>query len=471
MKKSKSPYKYFWSAFQFHQTLQNQIISYSKYKAVVPWNKIERAFAISRNNNISYYYSKKDFKANTEKGKIFLKKKSIDNYFRIVEKFCREYDSFYKELRKANFRKLSNLALLKYVEKSVKLWSYAIGIFKVTQAEGMHYLVKELEKSVSKKDALALMTPVELDEVNKELIDWQKILIKPFSRKMINSHLEKYPWLVFFHSTRQEAQDTINERFRQDKKNKKLKNIIAEKKKLRQEQAKIIKKYNNIKQLVDVLQKFALARMRIKSLWAGSDYNCIPLFEEIGKRTGESIVNLEKIYLLKDIHAVLIRGKKLSEKERKDRKKSFAVLWKNNRAIYKSGIQAEKLAKRELKELYEIAKTNEIKGISANSGIARGVAKILLSGDIENARRLRKEFRKGQILVTQMTQPNVMDIAGKASALVTNEGGLLSHAAIISRELKIPCLVGTHVATDVIKDGDLVEVDADKGVVKILKRK
>jgi pyruvate,water dikinase len=65
-----------------------------------------------------------------------------------------------------------------------------------------------------------------------------------------------------------------------------------------------------------------------------------------------------------------------------------------------------------------------------------------------------------------MTQPNVMDIASKAAAIVTDEGGMLSHAAIISRELMIPCIVGTHYATRVLKDGDMVEVDANAGIVK-----
>ena len=56
----------------------------------------------------------------------------------------------------------------------------------------------------------------------------------------------------------------------------------------------------------------------------------------------------------------------------------------------------------------------------------------------------------------------------KSAAIVTDEGGLTSHAAIISREYNKPCIVGTHIATQVLKDGDLVEVDAERGIVKIL---
>jgi pyruvate,water dikinase len=59
----------------------------------------------------------------------------------------------------------------------------------------------------------------------------------------------------------------------------------------------------------------------------------------------------------------------------------------------------------------------------------------------------------------------------KAAAFVTDEGGLGCHAAIISRELKKPCIVGTKIATKVLKDGNLVVVDANKGTVKILKEK
>jgi len=69
-----------------------------------------------------------------------------------------------------------------------------------------------------------------------------------------------------------------------------------------------------------------------------------------------------------------------------------------------------------------------------------------------------------------MTTPELIGGMRKASAFVTDEGGIISHAAIIAREMKKPCIIGTKIATKVLKDGDLVEVDADRGVVRILKR-
>jgi phosphohistidine swiveling domain-containing protein/uncharacterized protein YdhG (YjbR/CyaY superfamily) len=89
---------------------------------------------------------------------------------------------------------------------------------------------------------------------------------------------------------------------------------------------------------------------------------------------------------------------------------------------------------------------------------------------VENKDELSK-ILEGDILVAPMTTPEYAPIFKKVSAIITDEGGITSHAAIVSRELKIPCIVGTKIATKILKDGDLVEVDANKGVVKILKSK
>jgi pyruvate,water dikinase len=65
-----------------------------------------------------------------------------------------------------------------------------------------------------------------------------------------------------------------------------------------------------------------------------------------------------------------------------------------------------------------------------------------------------------------MTTPNMVPILRKARAIITDEGGITSHAAIIARELKIPCIIGTQNATRVLKDGDLLKVNADTGIIQ-----
>jgi pyruvate,water dikinase len=72
-------------------------------------------------------------------------------------------------------------------------------------------------------------------------------------------------------------------------------------------------------------------------------------------------------------------------------------------------------------------------------------------------------------MVANTTHPNYLPGMQKALAFVTNEGGIASHAAIVARELKKPCVVGTKNATSIFKDGDTVEVDADQGIARLLK--
>ncbi len=110
-----------------------------------------------------------------------------------------------------------------------------------------------------------------------------------------------------------------------------------------------------------------------------------------------------------------------------------------------------------------VGAVTELQGTCASPGFARGVVKIVdKPSDI-------KKMKPGDILVSETTYPSLVPAMKLAAAIVTNAGGLTTHAAIVSRELGVPCVVGTKVANKVLKDGDRVEVDATKGVVKRLK--
>ncbi len=104
-----------------------------------------------------------------------------------------------------------------------------------------------------------------------------------------------------------------------------------------------------------------------------------------------------------------------------------------------------------------------IKGQSAYRGNVRGVVRIVKRKDQVD------QTKEGEIIVSPMTTPDMVPAMKKAAAFVTDEGGITCHAAIIAREMKKPCVIGTKIATQVFKDGDLVEVDAEKGIVRIIK--
>jgi phosphohistidine swiveling domain-containing protein len=108
------------------------------------------------------------------------------------------------------------------------------------------------------------------------------------------------------------------------------------------------------------------------------------------------------------------------------------------------------------------SETGEIKGQIGNKGKYTGPVKVIMNVD---------DFHKmesGDVLVTTMTTPEFVMLMQKAGAIVTDIGGMLCHAAIVSREINRPCIIGVKIATKVLKDGDKVEVDANNGIVKIL---
>src|SRR3989338_2128641 len=109
-------------------------------------------------------------------------------------------------------------------------------------------------------------------------------------------------------------------------------------------------------------------------------------------------------------------------------------------------------------------KSNILIGQMGNKGREKGFVRI-----IKWKKQIGK-LQKGEILVSTMTTPDFVPAMKKASAFITDEGGITCHAVIIAREMKKPCIIGTKIATQILKDGDLVEVDADNGVVRILER-
>jgi pyruvate,water dikinase len=103
-----------------------------------------------------------------------------------------------------------------------------------------------------------------------------------------------------------------------------------------------------------------------------------------------------------------------------------------------------------------------LRGNPGSPGLVRGRARVLRSlpetGGLE----------EGEILVAETTAPPWTPLFATAAAVVTDTGGVLSHCAVVAREYRIPAVVGTAMATSTIKDGQSIEVDGDKGIVRIL---
>lgn len=180
-----------------------------------------------------------------------------------------------------------------------------------------------------------------------------------------------------------------------------------------------------------------------------------------------------KFYNLDEVISLMESGTVVNSTIIIERKKSYVLYCKDGRVIPIKGEQKKIILER-FKEI-DYAAMTEFKGIIANKGkvIAR-VRVILPELDMPYDKFVKKlhnmEMNDGEILVTETTSPDFVPLMKKAGGIIANQGGMNSHAAIMSRELGVPCLVGTFHATHILATGDLIELDANTGIVKIIKK-
>jgi phosphoenolpyruvate synthase/pyruvate phosphate dikinase len=185
----------------------------------------------------------------------------------------------------------------------------------------------------------------------------------------------------------------------------------------------------------------------------GSDTVIRKSLAEIYPQLGNAAVSLGS----KEIFFGNIPGRKILEK------RDTGYFFANDR-LFVGANKADVEKKLNIVFEKEVAqnKTEEFKGEIAQKGKVIGKVRRVMGHKQIN------DLKEGEVLVSPMTIPDFLPAIKKAVAIVTDEGGLTCHAAIIARELRKPCIVGTKIATEVLKDGDMVEVDADNGVVKII---
>ncbi len=157
-----------------------------------------------------------------------------------------------------------------------------------------------------------------------------------------------------------------------------------------------------------------------------------------------------------EVKMLAIYAKQLEEHYKKPQDIEFAIEGKD---IYIVQSRPITTLGKERKDTKEIGGEVLLSGLGASPGVDSGTVRIVYEiGDL-------KKVKKGDVLVTEMTNPDMVVTMQKATAIITDEGGITSHAAIVSREMGIPAVVGTGDATKKLKDGDIVTVDGNNGKV------
>ena len=229
----------------------------------------------------------------------------------------------------------------------------------------------------------------------------------------------------------------------------------------------IVKKYKIQAQDLQKFIDFGLAldgRNEAEYFVSFSGLYLLPLYKEIAKRLSASITQIRLLFE-DELYSCLLGKKdigKLLHATGKVRGFGF------NRTMSKRFIFSESEAKNIFSYVEKNAEraqgNNEQQGVCASPGKARGIIKIVSSPEQND------KVNDGDILVTYATTVDYLPAMKKAAAIITEVGGLTCHAAVISREFGVPCIIALKNAMKNFKDGDLVELDADKGTAKILKK-
>jgi len=229
----------------------------------------------------------------------------------------------------------------------------------------------------------------------------------------------------------------------------------------------IVKKYNIQAQDLQKFIDFGLAldaRNEAEYFVSFSGFYLLPLYKEIAKRLNASI-NQIRLLFEDELNSCLLGRKDISKLLHVVGKmRGFGFNKNMSKRFIFSEQEAVKMFKYIEKNSTNAQGNDETQGVCASPGKARGIIKIVSSPD-ENSK-----VEDGDILVTYATTVDYLPAMKRAVAIITEVGGLTCHAAVVSREFKIPCIIALKNAMKNFKDGDFVEVDADKGIVKILKR-
>lgn len=188
---------------------------------------------------------------------------------------------------------------------------------------------------------------------------------------------------------------------------------------------------------------------------------------ELAKRLGYDTVEPIIEYMTADEIKGLVSGWKVVPQSelmrRKGEKSEYILSIANGHMDLTFGNEAEKLF-RELIPVVNHKDTVELKGTTAVAGNLKNRVTVFNWGD--DMQRSLESIKEFPILVAGQTRPAMMPLIRLAKGIITDEGGITSHAAIVSRELGIPSVIGTIHATKTFKDGDWVELDANNGVVR-----
>ena len=434
------------------------------------------------------YYEKSELKDAFRVGLDIISSHSkVSSYVEDAEDHCRRFVELSKHISSIDLSKLSKKELSNITNSFLDLFAGLFAYYNLSRPDYLAGIDKLIREEVHDQEIFALITASE--EMNTYtrhelaiLKSAEKILAGKESIDVVSRQLaEDFGWI-----STQEDNPPLSSAHYKDKMSallkegklyieEKIKEIINKPEETRKKKKDAIESYNiskKIQELADSVACLGHLRLQVRFWWTEGSFHAKALFVELNKRLGFADKRIGGFYcseyLLRDEYERAIEGKEIIHLDTvEDRAKRSVLLMLEKKINLYVGDKADAIDQQYIVE-EDFSSITEIHGSIANKGIARGRAWVI-SPSVKSQSEKASQMKEGDILVAAMTRPQFISAISKASAIITDEGGITCHAAIISREMNKPCIIGTKIATKVLKDGDMVEVDAEKGVVRILK--
>ncbi|MBD3310487.1 hypothetical protein GF351_04665 [Candidatus Woesearchaeota archaeon] len=393
----------------------------------------------------------------------------FDKVKAVYDKQVKTSHKLFQEIDNTDFSKLTDEQRISLLKKATYEAGVSVGIGHIIEPFALVVdiqIKQELSRYIKDPKELntcfsLLMSPVKRSFVNEYEESLRRIAsadTEDEKKRLMEQHLKRFFWIRNTYSGRVPLTEADVEDELKAVKNK----GSFDPEKFKEQKEDVMSKLNMDEELVNKIKAMELIAYwqdeRKKNTLIALDY-LERVLESLAEREQVSINYLRYLQLHEiDIGKVrMIRDLLI---QRRDEGCAVLLDYPGSECI--SGKDYEEYVSKLEKE--KESEIKEITGTTASAGTAIGPVKILTTAES------MKKLEEGDVLVASMTRPELVPAMKRACAVITDEGGITCHAAIVSRELGIPCIIGTKIATKVLKDGDLIEVKANHGLVIVLKR-
>jgi phosphohistidine swiveling domain-containing protein len=444
----------------------------------------DRWITYTQNKPVSFFFGAYDLHALDKESEIGFKNFTNKDF---VKKFEEASKNVYKKTKSLALRYFSNFygkekkalntnkkLVIDFLNDAHNLATYIMSYYLLTQPQQFYKLEKELSSFLPNKDLELISTTgrylTYISKLRKAILDAAKN-----NKEVPKKEINKYGflnWSIFGGDliTEQRAKKEIKElRSHPDKLDKELGEINDLVKRIRIRNKIVNQNHSKIINLADIMGHASVIRFNLQTcmlcIVKYAD-NFVQVAREKYKLSQDEI----KSYTWDEILNLINSGIKQNKKTTEDRQIGFLRIYTNKGSKTFVGYDARSEIKNLLEfRQKEINQSSYVSGSTASfpnksNHIIKGRAFVLTTAF--NIDKIIKDFKEGDILIATQTHPNIVPQMKIAKAIVTDEGGITCHAAIVSRELNKPCIIGTRLATKIFKTGDMLELDLKKGIVR-----